>query len=59
MGSGSPEQAREGAAEAAPLVQHFQRTMAANLEDYIQNFGAYGAPSAATSPPTTDAGTAP
>ncbi len=53
MGSGTPEQARAGAPEAkAYLVQHFERTLAANLEDYIQNFGAYGAPSAGTSPPS-------
>ncbi len=53
MGSGTPEQARAGAAEAkAYLVQHFERTLTANLEDYIQNFGAYAAPSAGTSPPS-------
>lgn len=54
MGSGSPEQARAGAAEAkANLVEHFQRTLTANLEDYIQNFGVYAAPTAGKSPPST------
>ncbi len=54
MGSGSPEQARADATEnSAYLVQHFQRTLAANLEDYIQNFGAYAAPSPGKSPPST------
>ena len=54
MASRSLEQARAGVAEAsASLVEHFQRTLAANLEDYIQNFGAYAAPSAGKSPPST------
>lgn len=53
MASGSPERARAGVPEAtAFLVDHFQRTLGSNFEDYIQNYGAYATPSAGMSVPS-------